>query len=186
MNNIIQETITVLKRKGVILYPTDTIWGLGCDATNEDAISLLYAIKQRNKNKSMLILVNSIHMLEKYVELIPETAYDLIENTKYPLTIIYPDGINIAKNLLANDGSIGIRVTKDKFCCELIQEFGKPIVSTSANLAGDKPPLGYFDISNDIKVSVDYIVPLRLDELSLTKSSDILKIDKSGEIKIIR
>lgn len=186
MNNIIRETLAVLKRGGIILYPTDTIWGLGCDATDKDAVSSIYAIKQRNKNKSMLILVDSIGMLEKYVKNIPEAAYELIETAKYPLTIVYPHGVNIASNLLALDGSIGIRVTKDEFCRRLIEEFEKPIVSTSANLTGTNPPLGYFDVSNEIKMSVDYIVPLHLEELSPTKSSDIIKIEGNGDIKIIR
>lgn len=186
MKKIVVETVNTLKNGGVILYPTDTIWGIGCDATNEKAVEAIYSIKQRDKSKSMLILVDSISMMEKYVKDVPQEAYALFEISKSPLTIIYPDGKNLASNLLATDGSIGIRITKDEFCKEVIESFGKPIVSTSANLAGKKPPLGYFEIANEIKVNVDYIVPLRLDELSPTKSSDILKINKSGDIEIIR
>lgn len=186
MKKIINETVEILKIGGIILYPTDTIWGIGCDATNEKAVENIYSIKHRTKNKSMLILVNSVSMMEKYVKEVPEPAYEIIEEAKYPLTIIYPKGINLASNLLASDGSIGIRVTKDEFCNELIREFGKPIVSTSANLAGTNPPLGYFDISNEIKMHVDYIVPLKLEEFSPNKSSDILKISSSGKIDVIR
>ncbi len=182
----IQESIQILNRGGIILYPTDTIWGIGCDATNEVAVETIYNIKKRNKHKSMLILVDSVEMMEKYVKLVPEDAYDLIEIAKHPLTIIYPNGRNLADNLLADDGSIGIRVTKDEFCKSLINEFGKPIVSTSANLAGTNPPLGYFDISNEIKINVDYIVPLKLEEFSPAKSSDIIKVTSSGKIEIIR
>ncbi|MDR2011160.1 MAG: threonylcarbamoyl-AMP synthase [Bacteroidales bacterium] len=182
----VKESVEVLNNGGIILYPTDTIWGIGCDATNEIAVENIYNIKKRDKHKSMLILVNSVQMMEKYVKSVPEEAYDLIEISKHPLTIIYPRGINLADNLLADDGSIGIRIVKDEFCKELIEEFGKPIVSTSANLAGTKPPLGYFDISNEIKMNVDYIVPLRLEEFSTTKSSDIIKVNSSGKIEIIR
>lgn len=186
MKKIITDTIEVLKKGGIILYPTDTIWGIGCDATNEKAVDSIYSIKQRNIHKSMLVLVNSIDMIEQYVENVPERAYELVEIAKSPLTIIYPKGKNLAVNLLAPDGSIGIRLTKEKFCTELIEVFGKPIVSTSANLAGGKSPLGYFDISNEIKMSVDYIVPLYLEEFSPTRCSDIIKINNSGDLEIIR
>lgn len=186
MKEIIRDTIKVLNEGGVILYPTDTIWGLGCDATNKDAVASIYGIKQRDESKSMLILVNSVEMLEKYVPHIPDVAYQLIETATHPLTIIYPKAVGLAKNIIAPDGSIGVRIVKDDFCQNLISEYNKPIVSTSANLAGKKPPLGYFDISNDVKISADYIVPLKLEELSSSKSSDIIKVWKSGEFKVIR
>jgi L-threonylcarbamoyladenylate synthase len=186
MNEIIKETCDVLKKGGVVLYPTDTIWGLGCDATNEDAVASIYGIKQRDGSKSMLVIVNSEAMLERYVETVPEIAYQLIEVATNPLTIIYPKAKNIAKNLIAADGSIGIRVTKDEFCSRLIDLYKKPIVSTSANIAGQKSPLGFFDISNEIKLAVDFIVPLHLEELSSSKSSDIIKVSKSGQIEVLR
>jgi L-threonylcarbamoyladenylate synthase len=186
MKEIINETVNILKKGGVILYPTDTIWGLGCDATNELAVSSIYATKQRDESKSMLILVDSLEMLKLYVDYIPDVAYQLIDATTTPLTIIYPKGKNLAKNLFATDGSIGVRIVKNDFCFEMIREFGKPVVSTSANLAGQKSPLGYFDISNEIKMAADFIVPLRLEELCTSKSSDIVKVSRNGQIEVIR
>jgi len=186
MNEIISESVKVLKNGGIILYPTDTIWGLGCDPTNEDAISAIYNIKQRDKSKCMLVLVDSIDMLEKYVDFVPKIAQSLIEVADKPLTIIYPKAKNLSKSILAPDGSIGIRIPKNDFCLQLIKEFGKPLISTSANKAGKKPPFGYFDIDNEIKISVDYIVPLHLEELSIAKSSEIIRLDKNGNITVIR
>ncbi len=186
MKGIIEETIKVIENSGVILYPTDTIWGLGCDPSDRNAVASIYGIKQRSESKSMLILVNKIEMLKHYVEYVPDVAYQLIEASTRPLTIIYPKAKNLAKNLIAPDGSIGIRVAKCDFCQKLIAAYGKPIVSTSANVAGQKSPLGFFDISNEIKMSVDYIVPIKLDEFSPTKSSDIIKVWKSGKFVLVR
>ncbi len=186
MREIITETVKILNKDGVILYPTDTIWGIGCNALSEKAVEKVYAIKQRDRLKSMLILVDSVEMLERYVNQIPSTALQLIEAATSPLTIIYSGAKGIAQNLIAADNTIGIRITKDEFCKNLIHEFGKPIVSTSANLAGSKPPLGYFDINNEIKISVEYIVPLRLEELNTSKSSDIIRVLRNGQIEIIR
>lgn len=186
MTEIIAKTIEVLKKGGIIMYPTDTIWGIGCDATNNSAVEKIYRIKDRTESKSMLILVNSLEMLEKYVDFIPDIALQLIEIAKSPLTIVYPKGKNLAKSLYADDGSIGIRITKNEFCNNLITEFKKPIVSTSANIAGHKDPLGFFDIPEKIKNAVDYITPLKQEEFSPRKSSDIIKVKKSGEIEIIR
>lgn len=186
MKKIIDDTIKILLKGGTILYPTDTIWGIGCDATNEDAVASVYAIKQRDENKSMLILVDSLNMLEKYVSSIPPIADLLIAASTHPLTIIYPKAKNIASNLIARDGSIGIRIVKNEFCKLLIHEFARPIVSTSANMTGHKSPLGFFDIDNEIKISVDYIVPIKLDELAVHRCSDIVRINKKGEIEVIR
>lgn len=186
MKEIVAQTVGILKMGGVILYPTDTIWGIGCNALSEDAVSAVYAIKQRDKSKSMLILVDSIEMLEKYIDVVPQTAVQLIEVANRPLTIIYPKAKGIAKNLIANDGTIGIRIVKDEFCSRLIKKLGAPVVSTSANQAGKKSPLGYFDIDNEIKMAVDFVVPLHLEELSVSKSSDIVRILKNGQIEIIR
>jgi L-threonylcarbamoyladenylate synthase len=186
MTEIVIETVNVLRNGGVILYPTDTIWGIGCDSTNETAIDAIYGIKQRDVRKSMLVLVDSLKMLENYVEFVPKAAYNLLEASDKPLTIIYPKAKNLSKNILASDGSIGIRIPRDEFCLNLIQAFGKPIVSTSANLAGKKSPLGYFDIDNEIKLAVDFIVPLRLEELSTSRSSDIIKISRNGDITMVR
>ncbi len=186
MTEIITKTIEVLESSGTIIYPTDTIWGIGCDATNFEAVSNVYSIKKRAESKSMLILVNSQEMLNKYVKSVPNIAYELINVIQGPLTIVYPNGKNLAKNLFAPDGSIGIRISKSDFCNELIETFNKPIVSTSANIAGIKNPLGFFDIANEIKEAVDYIVPLNLEQLSPRRSSDIIKVKMSGEIEIIR
>ncbi|PLX09246.1 MAG: threonylcarbamoyl-AMP synthase [Marinilabiliales bacterium] len=186
MKEIINETIKVLSKSGVILYPTDTIWGLGCDPQDEMAISTIYGIKQRSETKSMLVLVNSVEMLEDYVEYIPDVAYQLIEAASRPLTIIYPKAKNLASNLIAPDGSIGIRIAQCDLCQALVTAHGKPIVSTSANIAGQKSPLGFFDVSNEIKMAVDYIVPYKLNEFSPAKSSDIIKVHKSGKIDVIR
>jgi L-threonylcarbamoyladenylate synthase len=186
MERILMATCDILNIGGTILYPTDTIWGVGCDATNYDAVKKIYSIKKREESKSMLILVNSIEMIKKYVEAIPEIALSLIHASTHPLTIIYPKGKNLAKNLLAEDGSIGIRIVKNEFCNQLLDLYNKPIVSTSANIAGDKSPLGFFDISEKVKSVVDYIVPLNHDKLSPTRSSDIIKVTLSGKIEIIR
>jgi len=186
MKEIVNETLKVLEKGGVILYPTDTIWGLGCDATNFNAVASVYAIKQRDESKSMLILVDSLEMLKKYVDSVPEIAIRMINAADRPLTIIYNKAKNLADNIIAADGSIGVRIVKDEFCQALISEFGKPIVSTSANPAGKKSPLGYFDIDNDIKMAADFIVPLKLEELSTAKSSDIIKINRQGQIEVIR
>lgn len=186
MKEIIAETIKVLNAGGVILYPTDTIWGLGCDPDNANAIASIYAIKQRVERKSMIILVKDVAMLEKYVEEVPEVAYQLIEASTGSLTIIYPKAKNLAPNIVAPDGSIAVRITKCDFCQQLISEYNKPLVSTSANLAGQKPPLGFFDIANEIKMSVDYIVPIQLEQFSSAKSSDIIKVWKSDKFEVIR
>jgi len=186
MKNIVDETCKILGAGGTILYPTDTIWGIGCDACNESAIARIYDIKHRDKGKSMLILVDTMEMMEKFTTSVPEIAVELIEAADSPLTIIYPHARNLPHNLIAEDGSIGIRIVNDNFCRELIGVFGKPIVSTSANLSGCNPPLGYCDIADEIKNTVDYIVPLRQDELSRNRNSDIIKVDDSGNIQIIR
>lgn len=186
MKKIIDETCKVLANGGTILYPTDTIWGIGCDACNEQAISKVYDIKQRNLGKSMLILVSTIEMMQNYTETVPEIASQLIEVADRPLTIIYPKAKNLPQSLIAADGSIGIRIVNDEFCQKLIDQLQHPIVSTSANLSGMNPPLGYCDICNDIKIAVDYIVPLRTNELSKHRNSDIVKVDIEGNMHVIR
>ncbi len=186
MKKIVDETCKVLENGGTILYPTDTIWGIGCNACDKNAISKIYDIKHRDSSKSMLILVDSIEMMKNYTESIPEIAEQLIEAADRPLTIIYPKAKNLPQNLVAADGSIGIRIVNDDFCRLVIKQFGKPIVSTSANLSGTNPPLGYCDIANELKMNVDYIVPLRLDELSKNKNSDIIKVTNDGNIQVIR
>lgn len=175
-----------MREGGVILYPTDTIWGIGCDATNEDAVRRVYEIKQRQDSKAMLVLVDSSVKVDFYVRDVPEVAWDLIDLADKPLTIIYSGARNLAANLLAEDGSVGIRVTNEDFSKRLCQQFRKAIVSTSANISGQPSPKNFSEISDEVKSAVDYIVGYRQEEMSNPKPSSIIKLDKGGVIKIIR
>lgn len=175
-----------MREGGVILYPTDTIWGIGCDATNEDAVRRVYEIKQRQDSKAMLVLVDSSVKVDFYVRDVPEVAWDLIDLADKPLTIIYSGARNLAANLLAEDGSVGIRVTNEDFSKRLCQQFRKAIVSTSANISGQPSPKHFSEISEEVKSAVDYIVGYRQEEMSNPKPSSIIKLDKGGVIKIIR
>ena len=174
-----------MREGGVILYPTDTIWGIGCDATNEDAVRRVYEIKQRQDSKAMLVLVDSSVKVDFYVRDVPEVAWDLIDLADKPLTI-YSGARNLAANLLAEDGSVGIRVTNEDFSKRLCQQFRKAIVSTSANISGQPSPKNFSEISEEVKSAVDYIVGYRQEEMSNPKPSSIIKLDKGGVIKIIR
>lgn len=182
----IKKAVEILRKGGVILYPTDTIWGLGCDASNVEAVKRIYAIKKREETKSMLVLVNSENMLSYYVKEIPEIAYQIIEASDKPITIIFDDAKNLAKNLISQDGSIGIRVTSEEFSSKLIQQFRNPIVSTSANVAGENSPQNFDEISDEIKNAVDYIVNYRQNDVTKSQPSSIIKIKTNGEFKIIR
>ena len=175
-----------MREGGVILYPTDTIWGIGCDATNEDAVRRVYEIKQRQDSKAMLVLVDSSVKVDFYVRDVPEVAWDLIDLADKPLTIIYSGARKLAANLLAEDGSVGIRVTNEDFSKRLCQQFRKAIVSTSANISGQPSPKNFSEISEEVKSAVDYIVGYRQEEMSNPKPSSIIKLDKGGVIKIIR
>lgn len=186
MNNDIKAAIEVLQSGGVILYPTDTIWGLGCDAANEEAVKRIYSIKNRVDSKSMLILMENVGLLDRYVDEVPEIAFDLIEVTDKPLTIIFDGAKNMAKNLIAEDGSIGIRITTEAFSSELIRRFKRPIVSTSANISGKPSPACFDEIDQKIIDSVDYVVTYRQDDTQKAVPSSIMKLGRSGEIKIIR
>lgn len=186
MQQEINKAIDVLKKGGVILYPTDTIWGIGCDATNPAAVEKIYKIKQRAESKAMLVLINDSSELDKYVETVPDIAYELIDVALKPITIIYDEAIGLASNLIASDGSIGIRVTKEEFSHQLCKRFRKPIVSTSANVSGKKSPATFREIDNAILESVDYVVNYRQNDDCALKSSEIIKLSKSGTIKIIR
>lgn len=175
-----------MREGGVILYPTDTIWGIGCDATNEDAVRRVYEIKQRQDSKAMLVLVDSSVKVDFYVQDVPEVAWDLIDLADKPFTIIYSGARNLAANLLAEDGSVGIRVTNEDFSKRLCQQFRKAVVSTSANISGQPSPRNFSEISEEVKSAVDYIVGYRQEEMSNPKPSSIIKLDKGGVIKIIR
>jgi len=182
----IKLAIEVLQKGGVILYPTDTIWGIGCDACNEEAVKKVYAIKNREDSKSMLVLMENVALLDRYVDEVPEIAFDLIELTDKPLTIIYDGAKNLAKNLIAEDGSIGIRITSESFSRELIRRFKKPIVSTSANISGSPSPACFAEIDQKIIDSVDFVVSYRQDDLQKAAPSGIIKLGRGGEVKIIR
>jgi len=186
MNEEIKKAREVLYKGGVILYPTDTIWGIGCDATNEAAVRRVYEIKKRSDSKALLVLIDHSVKLDFYVQEVPEVAWDLVELTDNPLTIIYPGGRNLASNLLAEDGSIGIRVTKDLFSKQLCECFRKAIVSTSANVSGEPSPRFFDEISPEIISAVDYVVDYRRTDKTPTKPSSILKIGIGGKIEIIR
>lgn len=186
MEEDLKKALEVLRNGGVILYPTDTIWGLGCDATNEEATAKIYAIKKRSDSKSMLVLMENVNLLERYVEEVPAIAYDLIEVTDKPLTIIYPGARNFAKNLIAEDGTIGIRITGEAFTRQLIQRFRKPVVSTSANISGEASPAKFADIGEEIKAAADYVVNYRQDDFTPASPSCIIKLGVGGQIEILR
>lgn len=186
MEEEIKNVLEVLRKGGTILYPTDTVWGIGCDARNKEAVNKVFKIKQRAEYKSMVTLVCDEKMLNRYVKEVPAIAWDLIEATETPLTIIYPDARMLAENVIAADGSVGIRLVKDEFCRNLIHRFGKPIVSTSANISGEPSPSSFNEIKLDILNKVDYIVNLRKNENNNTQPSTIIKVALNGEIKIIR
>lgn len=180
------QALKTLKEGGVILYPTDTIWGLGCDATNSEAVSSIYRIKQRKENLSLIILVNGIQMLERYVKEIPEAASMITEASDKPLTVIYPKGRNLAPGVCNEDGSIGIRITYDPFCAELIARFRKPVVSTSANISGNSAPSSFSEIDRQIFTSAGYVVKYRQDDRNKYSPSPVIKVSSDGTIKIIR
>lgn len=186
MINDIKAALEVLQKGGIILYPTDTIWGLGCDATNEEAVKRIFEIKKRDTSRSMIILMENAALLERYVEEVPEIAYDLIELTDKPLTIIYDGAKNLARNLMAKDGSIGIRITTEAFSSDLIRRFKRPIVSTSANISGKPSPANFREIAQEIVDAVDYVVNYRQNESQKTAPSSVMKLGRGGEIKIIR
>jgi L-threonylcarbamoyladenylate synthase len=181
MNKVVQKLIN----GNAILYPTDTVWGLGCDATDETAVNKIYSIKNRAESKSLIILVNSIEMLQQYVEEVPKEALEILKNSKRPTTIVYPNPKGLAKNVIAEDNTVAIRIVQHEFCESLIQELGKPIVSTSANISGEPTPKSFGEISQAILDSVDYVVDLHENSSSGT-SSRILKLNIDGSIEVIR
>ena len=186
MNEDIKKAFDVLVSGGLILYPTDTIWGIGCDATNPDAVKKVFELKKRVDSKALIVLVDSTAKLDFYVEEVPDLAVDLMEMSDKPMTIIFDNARNDASNLLAEDGSLAIRVTEERFSNELCKRFRKAIVSTSANVSGTKAPSSFKDIDQEIINGVDYVVNFRQDEINSSKASSILKLGNGGEIKIIR
>ena len=185
LNEDIQKACKVLNDGGLILYPTDTIWGIGCDATNEEAVRRVYELKRRDDSKAMLVLLDDVGRLLSYVDM-PDVAYDLLEVADKPMTIIYPGAKNMARNLIAEDGTIGIRVTREAFSRGLVARFRRPVVSTSANISGTPAPRCFADISDVVKNGVDYIVDYRREETSNPAPSSVIKLGLGGEIQIIR
>lgn len=181
----INNCIKTLKKGGLILYPTDTVWGIGCDATNPEAVAKIFSLKQRSESKSLIVLVAHDGMLQNHVTDVPELAWDIIDLATSPTTIIYPKGKNLAKNVLVQDGSIAIRLTKDDFCVQLLKKFKKPIVSTSANISSSPTPFHFNAIENAIKQGVDYVVNPQFDK-GTHQPSALLKLGLSGEIEVIR
>jgi L-threonylcarbamoyladenylate synthase len=182
----ISKTCETLRRGGIILYPTDTIWGIGCDATDVAAVKRIYEIKRRTDSKSMLVLLDSADNLAYYVDEVPDIARNLIEVADKPLTIIYSGARNLAENLIAADGSIGIRITGEAFSNALCRKFGKPIVSTSANFSGETSPASFSEINPEIIRLMDYTVEYRRTDFLKNKASSIIKLNTDGTIKIIR
>lgn len=182
----INAAIEVLKSGGIILYPTDTVWGIGCDATDPEAVAKVYALKQRADSKSLITLVSDMDMIGKYVKVIPEVAINLVEVNDKPMTIVYPGAVNLAPNVIAEDGSAAIRIPMSEFCRELVRRFRKPVVSTSANISGEPAPALYEEISLDIINAVDWVADPYLEEGATGKASQIIKVGLHGEIEIIR
>lgn len=182
----IRNAIDVMNKGGVILYPTDTIWGIGCDATNPNAVRRVFEIKQRDDAKALITLIDSEAKLEFYVREVPEVAWQLIDVAERPLTIIYDDARNLAPNLLAEDGSAGIRITREEFSRNLCMRMRRAIVSTSANISGEPSPKNFADISPEIVNAVDYVCTSRRDERSNPPASNIIKLGIGGEVKVIR
>ena len=191
------EALRVLREGGTILYPTDTVWGLGCDATNPEAVAKIYEIKQRSDSKSLVLLACNLDMVAKYVKEVPSIAVDLVEVNDAPMTIIYPEALagvagepgdrwHLAHNAVAEDGSVGIRIPLMDWCRDLVFKLGRPIVSTSANISGEPTPQRFSEIPQEIKDAVDFVVPPSIDTQSTGKASQILKVGLRGEIEIIR
>ena len=182
----IEKSLEILNRGGLILYPTDTVWGIGCDATNPTAVERIFTIKFRRETRAMLTLVDGFDMLARYVEDIPDIAVQLMKETAKPLTIIYPKAKNMVSNLIAGDGSAGIRIVREPFCRQLIGEFGKPVVSTSANISGEPTPATFDEISEKIRAAVDHIVSWRQDERRAASASSIIQLYVDGSYRVVR
>lgn len=203
-SEILKEALEVLRSGGVLLYPTDTVWGLGCDASDPNAVARIYDIKKRSDSKSLVLLASDLDMIARYVKEIPEMAVQLVEVNDRPMTIIYPgakvsaaqadpvtgkfpvDKYSLAPNAVAEDGTVGIRIPMMDFCKELVRKFGRPIVSTSANISGEATPKRFSEISEEIKKAADYTVAPELEKGSTGQSSSIIKVGLDATIQIIR
>ncbi|MEE1309045.1 MAG: L-threonylcarbamoyladenylate synthase [Bacteroidaceae bacterium] len=182
----IKTAVQTLRKGGLILYPTDTIWGIGCDASNEDAVRRIFQLKQREDSKAMICLVDNANRMQRYLRQVPDVAWDLVEFAGKPLTLILDGAVNLAPSLIAEDGSVGIRVTRENISHELCYRYERAIVSTSANISGAPSPSCFAEISDEIKNGVDYIMLSRQNDLSKGKPSQIIKLGLDGQIQIIR
>ncbi|MCK4561597.1 MAG: threonylcarbamoyl-AMP synthase [Flavobacteriaceae bacterium] len=185
MDSEILKAKNILDQKGVIIYPTDTIWGIGCDATNEEAVAEIYKLKQRAESKSLIILVDGWAMLKEYIKEVPNKVSCIINGSSKPTSVIYNNPIKLAKNVIAQNNTVAIRIVKDEFCKQLIRQFGKPIVSTSANVSGKPAPKNFDEIENSLLNKVDYVVNLHLEKKQST-ASQIVRVDSKGKIEFIR
>lgn len=182
----IMQAVQTMRGGGLILYPTDTIWGIGCDATNADAVRRVYELKQRDDSKALICLVDSANRMQQYSRSIPDVAWDLIDYAQNPLTLIVDGALNLAPNLVAQDGSIAIRVTRERISHDLCYRFQKAVVSTSANVSGQPAPRNFMEISPEIIQGVDYVMKARQNDVTKGKPSQIVKISKDGQITFIR
>lgn len=182
----IRNALRVLRSGGVILYPTDTVWGLGCDATNTEAVSRIFRIKKRAESKSLIVLVNSVAMLTRYVDNPPDIALQMAEISDSPLTIVYDKGRSLATGVASDDGSVGVRICSESFCDELLTAFRKPLISTSANISGEAAPAIFDEIPEEIKEAVDYVCLWRQDDRTRAKPSSVIRVTSNGAVKILR
>ena len=178
--------LQTLRSGGIILYPTDTLWGIGCDATNPDAVDRIYRLKRRSDRKSMIILTDRIENVSKYVKEVPRVAWELFEVADKPLTIVLPEARGVAENLIPEEGTIAIRIPDNEFCKKLIHKLGRPLVSTSANISGEPAPVDFEDITAEIIEGVDFVVDKAMEGAPTRTPSSIIKVGPGGEIKIIR
>ncbi len=178
--------VQTLREGGLILYPTDTIWGIGCDASNENAVRRIFELKRREDSKAMICLVDSADRMQRYLRRVPDVAWDLVEFAERPLTLILDGATGLAPSLIAEDGSVGLRVTKENISHELCYRFQKAVVSTSANISGEPSPACFNEISDEIRQGVDYVMRSRQNDLTKSKPSQIIKLSLDGQVKIIR
>ena len=182
----IKNAVECLRKGGVILYPTDTIWGIGCDATNPDAVRRVYEIKKREDSKALICLVDSADRMQRYFRKVPDVAWDMADCAVSPLTLILEGAVNVAPNLLAEDGSLGIRVTHEEFSRQICYRFQKAVVSTSANISGEPSPHTFYDIPSEIVAQMDYVCNFRRGDKKIAKPSQIVKLGLDGEVRVIR
>jgi L-threonylcarbamoyladenylate synthase len=185
INSEVHKAYEVIKEGGIILYPTDTVWGIGCDATNEEAVKKIYALKQREETKSMIVLINGERMMYNVFKEIPEVAWQILDLSEKPTTLILDNPRNIAKNVIAEDNTLGVRIVTDPFCFKLMERMKKPLVSTSANISGEPTPMNFKEISPEIIKGVDYVVNLHHNKVC-KKPSAIIKLTLDSQVKVIR